>query len=94
VRADAPASEPGIPYTVRFTVGPAAGQSHTVDVIVNVHTPRPGGTPTKFVIVQGFAPFRVSYVDANTIGAYAIGPIVPDLTDAITGLQARLVLWD
>jgi hypothetical protein len=93
VRPDAPASDPGIPYTVRFTVGPAAGPQHSVDVIVNVHTPRPGGTPTNFVIVQGFAPFRVSYVDANTIGAYAIGPIVPDLTDAITGLQARLVSW-
>ncbi|HEM62504.1 MAG TPA: hypothetical protein ENO24_09450, partial [Chloroflexi bacterium] len=42
VRADAPASEPGIPYTVRFTIGPAAGRYHTVDVVVNVHTPRPG----------------------------------------------------
>ena len=38
VRADAPASEPGIPYTVRFTIGPAAGRYHTVDVVVNVHT--------------------------------------------------------
>ncbi|MDH4208084.1 MAG: hypothetical protein OEV76_04345, partial [Anaerolineae bacterium] len=93
VRPDAPASEPGIPYTVRFTVGPAAGRQHSVDVVVSVHTPRPGGTPTSFVIVQGFAPFRVSYVDANTIGAYAIGPVVPDLRDAVTGLQARLVAW-
>jgi hypothetical protein len=93
VRPDAPASDPGIPYTVRFSVGPAAGREHSVDVIINVHSPRPGGTPNKFVIVQGFAPFRVSYVDANTIGAYAIGPMVPDLRDAITGLQARLVAW-
>jgi hypothetical protein len=93
VRSDAPASEPGIPYTIRFTVGPAGGRQHSVDVVLNVHTPRPGGTPSRFVIVQGFAPFRVSYVDANTIGAYAIGPIVPNLSKAMTGLQARLVAW-
>ncbi len=93
VRPDAPASDPGIPYTVRLTVGPAAGRQHSVDVIVNVHTPRPGGTPNKFVIVQGFAPFRISYVDANTIGAYAVGPMVEDLSNLTVGLQPRLQAW-
>lgn len=95
VKPDAPASEMGIPYTVRLTVGPAGagGREHSVDLVVNVHTPRPGGAPTKFVIVQGFAPFRVSFVDANTIGAYAIGPMVSDLSELTLGLQPRLVAW-
>lgn len=82
-------------YTVKLRVGPACGQTHSVDLLLNIYTPTPGAEPKRFVIVEGFAPFRVSYVDvdANTIGAYAIGPIVQDLTQLISGLNPRLLPW-
>lgn len=93
VSPDAPADDPGKQYGIEFTVGPAGGRTHSVDVILNIHEPRPGGTPTKFVIVEGFAPFMVSYKDANTIGAYAIGPIVEHPYSATAALQGRLSPW-
>ena len=80
-------------YVVRFTVAPGEDYEHSVDIVVNVYTPTSGGTPTRFIIVQGFAAFRVSYKDSNTIAAYAISPVVANLREALPGLQARLVPW-
>ena len=80
-------------YTVRLTADPACAPAHSVDIAVYVYPPTPGSEPKRFVIVEGFAPFRVSYVDANTIGAYAIGPIAEDLSDIISGLNPRLLPW-
>jgi len=80
-------------HTVRLIADPTCAPAHHVDIAVYVYTPTPGGEPKRFVIVEGFAPFRVSYVDANTIGAYAIGPIVQDLTQLISGLNPRLLPW-
>jgi len=91
-------------YTVRLTADPACAPAHSVEIAVNVYPPTPGGEPKRFVIVEGFAPFRVSYKDANTIGAYAIGPIIPCLEqncygedgegpDVVQGLNPRLLPW-
>lgn len=101
VRDDAPTTcdifcTPETAYTIVLTVSPTGAPSHSVVIRVNVHPPRPGGDPKKFVIVQGFAPFRISYVDANTIGAYAIGPIYNCLDcegGPISGLNPRLLPW-
>lgn len=85
---------PETAYKVLLTVSPTGAPSpHSVEIRVNVYPPRPGGDPKRFVIVEGFAPFRVSYKDANTIGAYAIGPIVQDLSQITSGLNPRLQLW-
>jgi hypothetical protein len=80
-------------YTVRLTASPAGAPPHSVEIAVNVYVPTAGGEPSRFVIVEGFAPFRVSYKDSNTIGAYAIGPIVQNLDDVISGLNPRLLPW-
>jgi hypothetical protein len=95
VSPDADASPLGEQYGIKFTVGPAGDpvRTHTVDVIVNIHDPSPGGTPKKFVIVEGFAPFKISYIDANTIGAFAVGPIVETPEEVTVALQARLSAW-
>jgi hypothetical protein len=105
VKDDAPTTcdifcTPQTAYPVELTVGPACGQQHSVRILVNVYPPRPGGDPKRFVIVEGFAPFRISYVDpnpnTNTIGAYAIGPIVNCFNcpgGPTSGLNPRLLSW-
>jgi len=83
-------------HTVRLIADPACAPAHSVDIAVYVYEPTPGGEPKRFVIVEGFAQFRVSYKDANTIGAYAIGPIFNclDCDEApISGLNPRLLPW-
>jgi hypothetical protein len=80
-------------HLVQLTIRPGQPPSHSVIVAVNVYPPTPGGEPKRFVIVEGFAPFRVSYKDANTIGAYAIGPISERVEDLISGLNPRLLPW-
>lgn len=80
-------------HTVRLTADPACAPPRSVEIAVNVYPPTPGSEPKRFVIVEGFAPFRVSYVDANTIGAYAIGPIAEHLEDITSGLNPRLLPW-
>ena len=80
-------------HLVELTTRPGEPPSHSVIVAVNVYPPTPGSEPKRFVIVEGFAPFRVSYKDANTIGAYAIGPISERAEDLISGLNPRLLPW-
>jgi len=87
---------PGI-YPVRLTVYPGGEPRHSVDIVVKVYSPLEAaelsGQPPKFVIVEGFAPFRVSYKDANDIWAYAIGPISQTAEELISGLNPRLLPW-
>lgn len=74
VRDDAPLGS----YGVRLTANYGGTPQHSVEITVNVIAPSSGGDPTRFVIVQGFAKFRISYIDSNTVAAYAIGRIVKD----------------
>ena len=89
VRDDAPIG----PHTVRLEVRPGQEPSHSVDVVVNVRPPS-GGDPTRFVIVEGFADFEITYIDNNDVVAYAIGPIVPDITDSkLSLMRSSLLPW-
>lgn len=78
-------------YPVVLTVNEV--ETHSVQFAVNVYQPVPGGEPTRFIIVEGFALYRISYVDENTIAAYAIGEIVDDPSEFISGLNPRLLPW-
>ena len=86
-------------YIFRFTIGPAtcngnAVPQHTVDIPLELDPPAPTATPDKFVIIQGFAVFRISRSDANDVWAYAISPLYPTYEEITYGLRARLVPWD
>jgi len=84
-------------YPIRLTVYPGGEPRHSVDIVVKVYSPleaaQLSGQPPRFVIVEGFAPFRVSYKDANNIWAYAVGPITNNLESLISGLNPRLLPW-
>ncbi len=88
-------------YLLRFTVAPPNSGScaglgtRTLDVPLSIEAP-PGGTsiPTKFVVFQGYAVFRISYMDANTIKGYSIGPLYQHLSDIIFGMTPRLIPWN
>lgn len=80
-------------YPIDLEVQPSDAPAHTVRIDLYVYVPTPGGTPTRFVIVEGFAPFQISYIDVNDIVAYAIGPIVPHLEEVTAGTRGALLPW-
>jgi hypothetical protein len=82
-------------YTLRLTVDPDTSgvPSHYVDVVVTVQPPT-GGDPTRFVIVEGFADFEISYIDNNDVIAFAIGPVVAHITSTeLFGMRPSLMPW-
>ncbi len=81
------------PYDVCLTIRKGNKPEHTVQVRVNVISPLAGGTPTRFVMVEGFAPFEISYIDVNDVVAFAVGPIEPDLSKVTGGTRAALLPW-
>jgi hypothetical protein len=80
-------------YELCLTVGEGPGPVHTVSLTVAVSEPTEGGTPTRFVIVEGFAPFQISYIDNNDILAFAIGPIGPTLEEVTVAGRSGLLPW-
>ena len=89
----------GNQYVLRLTVGPksCSGQTvpiHTVDIPLEIQPPAPTAIPDKFVVIQGYAVFRVSRHDANDVWAYAISPLYEQYQDITYGLRPRLVPWD
>jgi hypothetical protein len=89
----------GNTYVLRLTVGPksCSGETvpvHTVDVPLEVQPPAPNATPDKFVVIQGYAVFRISRSDANDVWAYAISPLYESYEDIYVGLRPRLVPWN
>jgi len=80
-------------YTVQLTVRPGDPPWHSVEFDVVVSEPLEGGIPTRFVIVEGFAPFEISYIDQNDVVAFAIGPIVPHLSEVTAGTRGALLPW-
>ena len=49
----------------------------------------------EYVDIVGFAVMRIATTDSNTVSAYAITPVIPDLNDPALrrGQVARLVPW-
>ncbi|MBI5565968.1 MAG: hypothetical protein HY870_13820 [Chloroflexi bacterium] len=85
-------------YTLRLTVGPktcsgTALPIHTVDVPFEIMLPAPTATPDKFVVIQGYANFKISRVDANDVWGFAISQIFESYEDLTVGLRPRLVPW-
>ncbi|GEM_PF-6454447 len=79
-------------YELLLTATAKDGVEHSVPILVNVYEPT-GEEPHQFVIVEGFAPFEISYIDNNDVVAYAIGPIVPDLSLITAGTRGSLLPW-
>jgi hypothetical protein len=67
--------------------------THIVDIPLEVQLPAPNATPDKFVVIQGYAVFRISGHDANDVWAYAISPLYERYEDITYGLRPRLVPW-
>ncbi len=91
VQADAPLGP--YPLTLEVRPGTMGVPWHDVDVVVNVQAPT-GGDPTRFVIVEGFADFEITYIDGNDVVAYAIGPVVSQITSTeLFGMRPSLMPW-
>ncbi len=91
-------------YTLRLTVGGPTSNcgvipQYTEDIAVEIRLPQPGGTPNKFVFIQGYALFRITRFDPpnsgnpNTVFATAISPLYTDYSDITVGLRPRLIPW-
>lgn len=87
-------------YTLRFTIGPdtcngtGSVPQSIVDIPLSIiSAPITGGTPDSFVIIQGYALFRISGSDANDVYGYAISPLYESLDKVSSGLRPRLVPW-
>ncbi len=88
----------GTGYTLRLTVGPrtCSGTTlpvHIVDVPFEIKLPAPTATPDKFVVIQGYANFKISRVDANDVWGFAISQLFERYEDLTVGLRPRLVSW-
>jgi hypothetical protein len=86
-------------YTLRLSVGPMTCKGaplpiHTMDIPFEIKLPAPNATPDKFVVIQGYATFRISRVDANDVWGYAISQIFNSYEELTVGLRPRLVPWN
>jgi hypothetical protein len=83
------------PLTVRATGTNLAGQVVTrqIPFIFDVAT---GATSNEYVDIQGFAVFRITSANSNSIDGYAITGVYADMNDPQLrrGQTARLVPWD
>ena len=88
------ASAPQGNYVLRLTVpATSCGPARSVDIPLTILPPAPVATPNKFVYVQGYAAFRISYMDANDVKGYAISRIYMSPYELQYGLRPRLVPW-
>lgn len=80
--------------TIRATGTNSAGQRVTrlVPIMLDIAT---AGTSNEYVDIMGFAVFRITAANANSIDGYAISGVYPDLNDPALrrGQVARLVPW-
>ncbi|HKG55621.1 MAG TPA: pilus assembly protein TadG-related protein [Candidatus Limnocylindrales bacterium] len=83
------------PLTVRATGTNSAGQVVTrqIPFIFDIAT---GATSNEYVDIMGFAVFRITAVNSNSIDGYAITGVYPDSKDERLhrGQVARLVPWN
>lgn len=82
------------PLTIRATGTNSAGQkvTHLVPIALDIAT---AGTSTEYVDIMGFAVFRITAADANSIDGYAITPVIADMNDGRLkrGQVAKLRPW-
>jgi hypothetical protein len=72
-------------YVLHITVGGSSSNCTTVplvpslseDIPLKILGPQPGGTPDKFVFVQGYALFQVTRYDPPLSGNPNTGPLAP-----------------
>jgi Flp pilus assembly protein TadG len=83
------------PLTLRATGTNSAGQKVTrlIPFVLDVAT---AGTSSEYVDILGFAVFRITAVNSNSIDGYAISDVYADMNDPALrrGQTARLVPWD
>jgi len=82
---------------VRATGINSSGQpvTHLLPLTINVATSSSGGNQ-EYVDIVGFAVMRVAAITSNAVTAYAISPVIADLTDSRLrrGQVARLAPWN
>jgi Putative Flp pilus-assembly TadE/G-like len=68
--------------------------THLLPLTVFVGTA--GSGRQDYVDVVGYAVMRIAEMNSNTVSAYAITPVIPDMNDPrlMRGQQARLIPWD
>jgi hypothetical protein len=85
------------PLVVRATGINGAGfkVTHLLPITLGVVTGS-SNSNTSYVDVTGYAVMRTVAITSNTVTAYAITPVVPDITDSRLrlGQVARLVAWN
>jgi hypothetical protein len=83
------------PLTVRATGTNSAGQVVTrqIPIVFDIAT---AGTSTEYVDIMGFAVFRITNVNSNSVDGYAISGVYADPNDSnlVLGQVARLVPWN
>ena len=83
------------PLTIRATGTNSAGQVVTrqIPIVFDIAT---AGTSTEYVDIMGFAVFRITSVNSNSVDGYAISGVYADPNDSnlVLGQVARLVPWN
>lgn len=90
---------PGLyPLTIRATGmnGDSTSRKVTHLIQVTLNVGGSGNGNQEYVDISGFAVMRIAAMDANTISAYAITPVLTDMNDPQLrrGQAARLVPWN
>jgi hypothetical protein len=83
------------PLTIRATGTNSAGQkvTHLIPVLLDIAT---ASTSSQYVDILGFAIFRITNVNSNSVDGYAISSVYADQNDPALrrGQVARLVPWN
>jgi hypothetical protein len=83
------------PLTIRATGTNSAGQpvTHLIPVILDIAT---ASTSSQYVDIMGFAVFRITNINSNSVDGYAISGVYADQNDPALrrGQVARLVPWN
>jgi hypothetical protein len=83
------------PLTIRATGTNSAGQkvTHLIPILLDIAT---ASTSSQYVDILGFAIFRVTNVNSNSVDGYAISSVYADQNDPALrrGQVARLVPWN
>ena len=83
------------PLTIRATGTNSAGQqvTHLIPILLDIAT---ASTSSQYVDILGFAIFRITDVNSNSVDGYAISSVYADQNDPALrrGQVARLVPWN
>ena len=83
------------PLTIRATGTNSDGQTVTrlVPIVLDIAT---AGTSSEYVDIMGFAVFRITSINSNSVDGYAISSVYADMNDSglRRGQVARLVPWN